>query len=585
MKFCYYKFPLINPKLYRIRPDGELETGSHSPSKKANTSSVCQHDDGCGNFERCLALPFIQLTDEFVQMNSLDLLRCEVPFFLFPLSPVRVLLNYIPQRILLKLYGAYEKKFLTAGRSVAVTLLDSPSVSESPIFTFQYRITAACYGSCGHVFLFDFPRITKYEMAGRILVRSSCSWISLEYPWFQKHPLQKTQSFCCFISRAAHVSHYQAEDPQFRSPMLLSYLLQSLSEVEKSLSILSSFKLLDQALSTLTTHPRVLQLGLLKRLEALFSKSGISHISLLMLQNLMDLDENSRIDSANFSRIVQILKERACSDETLTTIIEKFPRVMVMNPTVISKNIELLRQFGIGEEKIDEVLNSFPGILGFSVEGRLRPLFEEFESLGFNQKEVTNAIINDPHVLNVEIGELSVCVQLLKNLNCRYPIQETILSNGLLKATLAVKFRVDCLCRYGFIHREAFKLLQREPRVIIYSMEDLEKKIDYLVKDMGFSICCLNEVPEYLGVNLKKVVVPRFNVIQYLKSNGGLTYELELRDLIKPSKQKFYNRFVKPYPACQKIFGPLSGSEVERAYPVGLWSLFKPNYTLKEKNS
>ncbi|XP_068657094.1 transcription termination factor MTERF15, mitochondrial [Aristolochia californica] len=437
------------------------------------------------------------------------------------------------------------------------------------------------------------------EMAGRVLMRPSCSWITMKYLQFQQNPIQKTRSFCGLPNHAVHVSHHQAEDSQFRNLMPLSSLLQmygfpranadeflrrngflldfSLSEVEKSLGILSSFKLSDRALiSLLTSYPRVLELDLLKRWEVLLSKSGISYLSPLMFQKVMELDEHSRIDFTNFSRIVQILKDTACSDETLTAILEEFPRVIMMNPTVMINNIEFLRKTGIGEENIDRVLCSFPRILGFSVEGRLKLLFEEFEALGFHKKEVINTIINYPQVFNVEIGELSLCVQLLRNLNCRHPIQETILSKGLFRAALEVKLRVDCLCRYGLIHREAFKLLQREPRVIIYAVEDIEKKIDYLTKEMEFSISCLNEVPEYLGVNLKKVVIPRYEVIQYLKLNGGLTYELELKDLIKPTRLKFYNRFVKPYPACQKIFEPLSRAEVKRTHPVGLWNLFKP---------
>ncbi|KZV37135.1 hypothetical protein F511_15055 [Dorcoceras hygrometricum] len=64
---------------------------------------------------------------------------------------------------------------------------------------------------------------------------------------------------------------------------------------------------------------------------------------------------------------------------------------------------------------------------------------------------------------------------------------------------------------------------------------------------MSFDIQCLVEVPEYLGLNLDKQIVPRFKVIDHLRSNGGLGDEV--------SRLKFYNLYVRPYPELEKVYG------------------------------
>lgn len=104
--------------------------------------------------------------------------------------------------------------------------------------------------------------------------------------------------------------------------------------------------------------------------------------------------------------------------------------------------------------------------------------------------------------------------------------------------------------------------------------------MDFLVSRMGFEIGWLVEFPEFLGVNLERRIVPRHNVVEHLRSIGGLGDPIEMKHYVRFSRQRFYNMFVKPYPECERIFGGIvreKGKEVRRwRHPVGLWKLFKP---------
>ncbi|KAL0318805.1 UNVERIFIED_CONTAM: Transcription termination factor MT, mitochondrial [Sesamum angustifolium] len=211
----------------------------------------------------------------------------------------------------------------------------------------------------------------------------------------------------------------------------------------------------------------------------------------------------------------------------------------------------------IKRREIDRVFGLFPGVLAFGVDNRLKPLVDEFEDLGFSSSEIRREVLRDPKVLGLENGELSQCLEMLRSLKCRVVIKENIFRDGEFRAGYKVKLRIDCLRKHGLTHRDAFKVLWKEPRVILYEIEHIEKKIEFLVRQMKFDVQCLVEVPEYLGVNFDKQIIPRFNVIQYLQANDGLGDE--------------------PYPECEKIYGRFAGDVAVRTrHPVGMWKLFKP---------
>lgn len=263
----------------------------------------------------------------------------------------------------------------------------------------------------------------------------------------------------------------------------------------------------------------------------------------------------------------------------MVRVLEEFPSAIAMSESEIASVVDFLVELGVPRGEIDRVVRCYPRVLGFGVENRLKPLIQELRGLGFSRREVSAEIAREPRILGMEIGESSRCLRLLESLKCREAIKERIFGEGgLLKACFGVKLRVDCLCGHGLIRRDALKVLWKEPRLITYELEDIERKIEFLVHRMNYGVDCLPEVPEYLGVNFEKQIVPRYNVIEYLKAKGALGFEVGLKDLIKPTRLRFYNLYVKPYPECEKIYGRFSGNlvEVKSKHPAGLWKLFKP---------
>ncbi|CAD5317166.1 unnamed protein product [Arabidopsis thaliana] len=367
-----------------------------------------------------------------------------------------------------------------------------------------------------------------------------------------------------------------------------NHLLNSdLVETEISLGILLSLKIPQKSLVSLIFDcPNVLRSEFLRKWRVPLSDCG-KHgvVSSSAIKSVLEHSSRIGIGPDKFYECIRVLKGLGFCDSTVSRILSSFPGVLLVNEIEIRRKIEFLVGIGIARDNIERFFHVFPEVLGIGTETRLKPLLDEFMKMGFSKDDVKKEIAREPRVLGLELGELPRCLELINTLKCREVIRVSIISEGAFRAGFQVKLRVDCLCKYGLIRRDAFKVVWKEPRVILYEIEDIEKKIEFLTNRMGFHINCLADVPEYLGVNLQKQIVPRYNVMDYLKLKGGLGCDIGLKGLIKPSMKRFYNLYVKPYPECERIFGKRKENvQVNKRHPAGLWKLMKPpsNLTTKE---
>lgn len=350
-------------------------------------------------------------------------------------------------------------------------------------------------------------------------------------------------------------------------------------EIENSFKILLSLNPSREFLvSTVTGCPRVLQLTFLENWNEGIKQLDFHNITSIAIRNILEIALKFGLGPDDVFACVECLKGLGFSEATITRVLETVPMViMSVQECEFRDKVEFLTGIGICGSDIDRLIGLFPSVLAFGMDTRLKPLLDEFVDLGFSLTDVRREVVREPKVLGLENGELSQCLEMLRSLKCRVAIKENIFRDGEFRAGYRVKLRVDCLRKSGLTYRDAFTVLWKEPRVILYNVEEIEKKIEFLVSKMKFDIQCLVEVPEYLGVNFDKQIVPRFNVIEYLRSKGGLGDEVGLRKFVKLSRLRFYNMYVKPYPECEKIYGRFAGnSVVQSRHPVGLWKLLRP---------
>ncbi|KAL0911831.1 hypothetical protein M5K25_017755 [Dendrobium thyrsiflorum] len=360
------------------------------------------------------------------------------------------------------------------------------------------------------------------------------------------------------------------------------------SDLSKPISLLQSLGFSQNSLlSVIHACPKTLNYEFLTKWSKGFFEMGLSNAaSASTIQMILVQSASYKIEPEDFIRTLRQMRSVGFSAETVIRVFEAIPAAFMRDGIHVSRRIEFLKKSaGIKkQEELNKICQSYPEFLAFSIDDTLRPLFSELSDLGFDQIEVRKVLIQNPNLLlSMEFGELSRYVNLLEGLKCRTPIKKRVLARGrLLCAVVNIKIRIELLCNHGLIQRDALKILHVEPRSILYSPEDLEKKIQFLLQQLGFNIYHLVEFPDYLGVNLEKQIIPRLQVVDFLKSKGALEMVVELKHFVRLSRRKFYNFFVKPYPECEKIFGGLmrdvrvNDEKLKRKHPTGLWKLFKP---------
>ncbi|ERM95245.1 transcription termination factor MTERF15, mitochondrial [Amborella trichopoda] len=473
--------------------------------------------------------------------------------------------------------------------SLARRLWEVPTPS-SPYFFFDHQFYTSHFLNLSIIASFS-----EQQLKGGIL-SSSCRRIS-------HHDPLKFEEVHLIYNRHG----FPTASPRQQHRRLLHSLISTSQDCERSL---------DSLVPLFFSSPKkILKSQYLEKWERFFSQLGNFSNRQTIIEKVLEHSARFQLDPVKSHEILDFLGTFQVSDAVVGEILEASPWLMFLDCQVdLEPKVKVLKDAGIREESIirmltkslsklasigldelvleldylmglglskgqlDEVLYEFPDILGLGVDARLKPLVSELERLGFQGDKCQKAIMDDPRVFGMEIGgELSRCFNLLKNLKCRPLIKARILDHGAIRACVRVKTRVDCLCKHGLNHREAFKLLEREPRIITYDLSGIEQKIDFLLNRMGYSIGSLMDAPEYLGVNFEKQIVPRYRVIEYLRSKGGLGFNVDLRCMMKLTRRRFCNLFVKPYPECEKLYGSSKrGMAAETRKSLELWKLFKP---------
>lgn len=191
------------------------------------------------------------------------------------------------------------------------------------------------------------------------------------------------------------------------------------------MKVLLSFGLTQKSLlSIIFNCPRALQSGFVEEWRLALSELGYSTVSSSLISKILEHAGRFRIEPKDFRLNGQIMKRGlGFSDETVITVFEELPAAFMKDPIDVGRRVEFLINFGIKKEEIDRICRKFPMFLAFGVEGRLRPLFQEFRDLGFLRNEVRSVLLDNPKLLlGWKSARFSEYLQLFRRLKCWVPI-------------------------------------------------------------------------------------------------------------------------------------------------------------------
>ncbi|XP_027340878.1 transcription termination factor MTERF4, chloroplastic-like [Abrus precatorius] len=281
--------------------------------------------------------------------------------------------------------------------------------------------------------------------------------------------------------------------------------------------------------------------------------------------------------------VLDLFNNYGFSKTHFAKFVAKFPRVLNANAeNILLPKFKFFRSIGVSNADMPRILIDNHIILARSLEKCLIPRYEVLRGIVRDNQEVVRALKSAPFgftfanmvndlVPNIEVlrqfGVPQASISLLM-MHCgtapyaKHPrfveAFNTAKEIGFnpLKATFVVaiemlirskearesKFKV--YERWGWNREIALRAFRKFPCFMKLSEEMFAKKMNFLVKDMGWSSEDIADYPQVLAYNFEKRIVPRFSVIKILKSRGLLENSFRFSSFICLNEENFLQKFV-----------------------------------------
>ncbi|XP_042422792.1 transcription termination factor MTERF4, chloroplastic-like isoform X1 [Zingiber officinale] len=285
--------------------------------------------------------------------------------------------------------------------------------------------------------------------------------------------------------------------------------------------------------------------------------------------------------------VLGFLRYQGFDGANLRKVISLRPRLLGCH---VEKNLapkfQIFRDMGLSESDVIDVVLLHPAIIDLNFQNTLLPRLKVWESL-FGSKEILlnnlrrhgwfmttnieNVVRPNMNFLQDECGipleQLSFVlrrhpcfiVQNPESLRALVDRAEGIgipRGSGMFLWILDVlhgvsreKFeaQVKLMNSFDFSNSDFVAAIKKYPWFLWLSTETLQRKMEFLVKDVGITPSNIAKQPVFLALSLEKRVIPRFHVLEILKSEGLWTSQDTLRTIFLSPGPKFMQKYVLPY--------------------------------------
>lgn len=243
--------------------------------------------------------------------------------------------------------------------------------------------------------------------------------------------------------------------------------------------------------------------------------------------------ENQLIPRINF------LIEFSGGDEDGTgKVLRKLPAILSYRVEHMESHVEFLRSFaGLNDQEIFRIILVFPSIVSASRERKLRPRIEFLKECGLNSEAIFKFLIKAPLFLGHSFHEnIAYKLVFLVKIGYRYRTKDLAMAIGSTTRTSCENLQkvIDLFLSYGFSCEDIVAMSKKHPQILQYSHASLEKKMKYLIEEMGRDIEELLVFPAFLGYKLDDRIKQRFEEKRILRGDG-----MSLNKLLTVSTERF----------------------------------------------
>ncbi|XP_008234643.1 PREDICTED: uncharacterized protein LOC103333567 [Prunus mume] len=236
---------------------------------------------------------------------------------------------------------------------------------------------------------------------------------------------------------------------------------------------------------------------------------------------------------------VGFLTELSGGDEDATgTLLGKLPAILSYTVDHTKGHVELLRSLaGLTDEQIFKFLLVFPNVVSASRERKLRPRIHFLKQCGFSSNDIYKFLIKAPLFLGLSFEDnLAYKLTFLVKIGYKYRTKDMAAAMGSATRTSCDNLQkvIGLFLSYGLSCGDIVIMSTKHPQILQYSHSAIEKKMEYLINEIGREVVELLNFPAFPGYKLDDRIKARYELRKKVLGEG-----MSLNKLLTVSSERF----------------------------------------------
>ncbi|KAJ7955061.1 Transcription termination factor like [Quillaja saponaria] len=321
----------------------------------------------------------------------------------------------------------------------------------------------------------------------------------------------------------------------------------------------------------------------------LVNNCGLSQETALSASKQIQFETSEKPDS-----VLAFFRNNGFSNTQISRIVKVFPKVLFAKPgKSLRPKLEFFRSKGASSSEILDIVSGWPRLLLASLKNQIIPSYELVKSLLHSDKRTITCLTRNAGI--IAYSPLAINIKMLRDngvpdaniafllyyspyffdrnpVTARVKLQEVKemgFSPSRFHFIVAVRVKANMrkstwqrkVCvykRWGWSEEAILAAVCKHPCCMASSENKITAVMDIFVNQLGLDSLVLAKRPVVLSLSLKKRIIPRFSVLQFLLSKGlinknaGLVTPFTLTDM--SFLQKFVNHFKEEAPELLKLY-------------------------------
>lgn len=247
---------------------------------------------------------------------------------------------------------------------------------------------------------------------------------------------------------------------------------------------------------------------------------------------------NFDLESQLIPRVGILTKLGGGNADAIGAILRKLPAILSYSVDHVKGHVEFFRSFvGLNNEEIFKIFLVFPNVVSASRDRKLQPRMVFLKQCGLNSNEIFKFLIKAPCFMGLSFeGNLAYKLACLVKIGYRYRTKDLAGVLGSVTRTSCENLQkvIGLFLSYGFSFDDIVAMSKKHPQILQYNHSSLEKKMEYLIEDMGREVGELLAFPAFLGYKLDDRIKARYELKREILGDG-----MSLNKLLCVSADRF----------------------------------------------